>query len=144
MSSLGKDRPRVIGTLSERIALYQTAGFVLSKMEDSGLFSQQDLDSLQSVILGFLREPEPRLLGYCSYSKNHKIAKNAGERTWRILVKRSLLYSDDGELCLTLYHEFLHGILGPRVGHGPLFQSYEEKWHSIRIGSGRVSGKTNS
>ena len=87
-----KDRPRVIGTLNERIAFYQAAGTVLSAMEESGLFSKTDIDSLQTVILGFLREPEPRLWGMCSYSKNHREARNAGERTWRILIKRSLLY----------------------------------------------------
>lgn len=123
-----KDRPRVIGTLNERIALYQAAGTVLLNMEASNLFSKTDIDSLQTVILGFLREPEPRLWGMCSYSKNHREARNAGERTWRILIKRSLLYSNDGELEATLYHEFLHGVLGHEEGHGDLFQSLEEKW----------------
>ena len=54
-----KDRPRVIGTLNERIALYHAAGTVLLNMEASNLFSKTDIDSLQTVILGFLREPEP-------------------------------------------------------------------------------------
>ena len=127
-----KDRPRVIGTLSERIALYQAAGRVLAAMEECDLFAPLDLDSLQTVILGFLREPAPTLWGTCSYSKNHRSAKTAGDRTWRILINRSLLYSNDGELDATLYHEFLHGILGHDEGHGDLFQSYEGKWPSIR------------
>ena len=123
-----KDRDRVIGTLNERIRLHESAQLVLKRMMNSRLFSGEDLDSLQTAILGFLREPEPRILGSCSYSKNHRQAKNAGERTWRILVKRSMIHDDDGELEATLYHEFLHAILGSDEGHGSVFQKYEALW----------------
>ena len=61
-----RDRKRVIGTLEERIKLHQAAGDVLQRMSTSGLFSEEDIVSLQTAILGFLREPEPRLLGICS------------------------------------------------------------------------------
>ena len=72
------DRKRVIGTLDERIKLHQAAGDVLQRMSESGIFSEDDIVSLQTSILGFLREPEPRLLGICSYSRNHRRATNAG------------------------------------------------------------------
>ena len=123
-----RDRKRVIGTLEERIKLHQAAGDVLEKMGVSGIFSEEDIVSLQTAILGFLREPEPRLLGICSYSRNHRKATNAGERTWRILVKRSMIHDNDGELEATLYHEFLHAILGSDEGHGSVFQKYEAFW----------------
>ena len=97
-------------------------------MLDSGLFSDEDLDSLQTAILGFVREPEPRILGFCSYSRDHRKATNAGGRTWRILVKRSMIHDNDGELELTLYHEFLHSIFGPDEGHGQTFQEHEALW----------------
>jgi hypothetical protein len=126
------DRPRVIGTLSERAALITGASNVLSAMTASRLFEESDLTSLETVILGFLREPAPCLLGFCSYSNNHRNATNAGERTWRILVKRSLIHSQDGELAATLYHEFLHSILGYDEGHGALFQKYEGLWPYVK------------
>lgn len=128
------DRPRVIGTLAERAALIGCASRVLDAMAKSGQFDENDLRSLDSVILGFLREPEPRLLGFCSYAHNHRTASNAGERTWRILVKRSLIHVHDGELAATLYHEFLHGILGYDEGHGALFQQYEGLWGAVERG----------
>ena len=106
-----RDRKRVIGTLEERIKLHQAAGDVLKRMGASGIFSEEDILSLQTAILGFLREPEPRLLGICSYSRDHRKATNVGTNR-RILVKRSMIYDNDGELEATLYHEFLHAILG--------------------------------
>ena len=123
-----RDRKRVIGTLEERIKLHQAAGDVLKRMGVSGIFSEEDILSLQTAILGFLREPEPRLLGICSYSRDHRKATNAGERTWRILVKRSMIYDNDGELEATLYHEFLPAILGHDEGHGQTFQNHEALW----------------
>lgn len=123
-----RDRKRVIGTLEERIKLHQAAGNVLERMGVSGIFSEEDIVSLQTAILGFLREPEPRLLGICSYSRDHRKATSAGERTWRILVKRSMIHDNDGELEATLYHEFLHAILGSDEGHGQTFQEHEALW----------------
>jgi hypothetical protein len=97
-------------------------------MGTSEIFSEEDLVSLETAILGFLREPEPRLLGICSYSRDHRKATNAGERTWRILVKRSMIHDNDGELEATLYHEFLHAIFGHDEGHGQTFQNHEALW----------------
>ena len=123
-----RDRKRVIGTLDERIKLHQAAGDVLERMGASGIFSEEDIVSLLTAILGFLREPEPRLLGICSYSRDHRKAIKAGERPWRILVKRSMIHDNDGELEATLYHEFLHAIFGPDEGHGQTFQTHEALW----------------
>ena len=45
------DRKRVIGTLDERIKLHQAAGNVLQRMGESGIFSEDDIVSLQTAIL---------------------------------------------------------------------------------------------
>ena len=125
------NRERVIGTFEERIKAAKAAEEVLMKMETSGHFDGIALDSFRTTILAFLREPVGNLMGMCSYSRNHRNAKNPGQRTWRILLDRNLLYRDDGELEATIYHEFLHGILGPKEGHGATFQQYEELWPLI-------------
>jgi hypothetical protein len=39
-----------------------------------------------------------------------------------------MIHDDDGELEATLYHEFLHAILGSDEGHGSVFQKYEALW----------------
>ena len=122
------DRPRIIGSLRERIKLHAKAQEVLDIMRDSGYFDVDDIVSLEHVILGFLREPVTRLWGLCSYSRNQESARHAGDRTWRILINRSLLSRQDDELRKTLYHEFLHAILGSDEGHGPAFQRYEAMW----------------
>ena len=51
------DRPRVIGTLAERAALIGCASRVLDAMAKSGQFDENDLRSLDSVILGFCESP---------------------------------------------------------------------------------------
>jgi hypothetical protein len=123
-----KDRPRIIGSLRERIKLHAKAQEVLNIMGESGCFDENDIASLEHVILGFLREPVTKLWGLCSYSRNREGARHAGDRTWRILINRILLSRQDDELRKTLYHEFLHAILGPDEGHGPTFQRYEAMW----------------
>ena len=127
-------RPAVIGTFEERIKLLSTASQVIDKMRSSGYFSPTDLDSLQSVRLGFLREPEERIWGCCSYSRAHQSARTAGARTWRVLVHRMLLHEQSDELEKTLYHEFLHSILGPDEGHGSEFLELESRWSSLSNG----------
>jgi hypothetical protein len=125
---MGNDRPRVIGSLRERIKLHAKAQEVLNIMAESRRFDEDEVTSLEHVILGFLREPAPKLWGMCSYSNTHRRARNAGERTWRILINRTLLERRDDALRETLYHEFLHAILGSEEGHGPTFQRYEALW----------------
>ena len=122
------DRPRIIGSLRERVKLHAKAQEVLDIMGKSGYFDEDDIASLEHVILGFLREPVTRLWGLCSYSRNQEGARHAGDRTWRILINRILLSRQDDELRKTLYHEFLHAILGSDEGHGPTFQRYESMW----------------
>ena len=122
------DRPRIIGSLRERVKLHAKAQEVLDIMGESGHFDEDDITSLEHVILGFLREPATKLWGLCSYSRDHRRARHAGDRTWRILINRTLLSRHDDQLRKTLYHEFLHAILGSDEGHGPTFQRYEAMW----------------
>ena len=132
---INRDRKRVIGTFTERMAVLYCAEKVLKAMESSGLFNEFNLDSFRTTIVSFLREPTGNLLGLCSYSnkKSHR-EQTPGERTWRILVDRDLIQTNVGELEATIYHEFLHGILGKKEGHGPRFQEYERLWPTIKEG----------
>jgi hypothetical protein len=121
------NRSAVIGTFQERVNLLTRCGFVLDAMEASGRFDHTDLDGLRVARAGFLREPHRALWGLCSFTRQHRQAKHAGERTWRILVARELLYRTDDELERTIFHEFLHGIVGvePEGMHGPHFSRLE-------------------
>ena len=120
---------RVIGTFTERKAVLEACERVLKAMSQSQRFNPDDLESLQTTIVGFLREHgRDDLLGWCSYSHQHRTARNAGERTWRLLVHRPLVHRSDGQLEATLYHEFLHAVLGYDEDHGPTFQSMEALW----------------
>lgn len=125
-----RNRNRVIGTIEERIAVLQCARYVIEAMKQSGHFQGIDLESLSTTVIGFLREPAPNLLGICSYSKHGTRARTTrpGENTWRILVKRSLVHDDPEELAATIYHEYLHAILGYDEGHGATFSSMEALW----------------
>lgn len=125
-----REANRNIGTFEERIALNTAALYVLNEMKRSGHFDDVDLDSLSTTILGFLREGGACLLGLCSYKRGNGNRRDIspGERTWRILVNRRLIHRSDGELEATIYHEFLHSILGAKENHGPVFQAYEALW----------------
>lgn len=125
-----QSRPRIIGTIEERIAVLHCARNVIEAMKQSGHFQGIDLESLSTTIIGFLREPAPKLLGICSYSKHGTRGRTTrpGENTWRILVKRSLVHDDPEELAATIYHEYLHAILGYDEGHGATFSSMEALW----------------
>lgn len=125
---LRSDRPRIIGSLRERVKLHAKAQEVWDLMGESGHFDDGDVASLEHVILGFLREPATKLWGMCSYARDQNGGRYAGDRTWRILINRTLLSRQDDELRKTLYHEFLHAILGSKEGHGPTFQRYEAMW----------------
>ena len=127
-SSERRNRDRVVGTFLERLEVLKAAEDVLLRMEKSGYFDDVDLDSFRTTIVGFLREPATNLLGLCSYSRLHRNAKSPGDRTWRILLNRNLLYTERHELHATIYHEFLHGILGYDEGHGERFNRFESLW----------------
>ena len=123
-------RSRNIGTFQERIALLTAAQDVLESMKKSGHFEGIDLDSLSTTIVGFLRESSSCLLGICSYARHKGRRTNVrpGERAWRILVNLQMIHKNDGELEATIYHEYLHAILGSEEGHGPVFRAYEALW----------------
>jgi len=119
-----------IGTFQERMSLLGAAQRVLDAMKASGHFDTVNLNSLETTIVGFLREGSSCLLGYCSYARGKGRSKTAtpGERTWRILVNRQLVHRNDGSLEATIYHEFLHSVLGSEENHGPTFQAMEALW----------------
>ena len=50
---------------------------------------------------------------------------NSGGEDLANSINRDLIHTNDGELEATIYHEFLHGILGKEEGHGPRFQEFE-------------------
>ena len=103
---------------------------VLGDMKESGHFEEVDLDSLLTTIVGFLRGSSSRLLGVCSYARGKGKRDNVrpGERAWRILVNKQLVHQNNGQLEATIYHEYLHAILGSEEGHGSVFQAYEALW----------------
>jgi len=43
-------------------------------------------------------------------------------------VNRQLVHRNDGSLEATIYHEFLHSVLGSEENHGPTFQAMEALW----------------
>ena len=129
------DRPRIIGSITERMLLHSIAYEVLIRMRDLHLELDIDAEALEHIKLGFLREPCNNLLGYCSYS-----SKSRGRpRTQyedrhginRILISRVHMISDIPDAIFTIHHEFLHAILGSKEGHGPKFQEHEPRIKSI-------------
>tara|TARA_B100000925_G_C21918453_1_gene434718 strand:+ start:363 stop:839 length:477 start_codon:yes stop_codon:yes gene_type:complete len=133
------DRPHVIGTFSERALLFERCDAVRDAMVASEAELRKldvhftiDLD-LAEVRVGFLREPQDRLYGLCSFKRGFARASTAGERTWRVLIARGLLYDASDELERTLYHEFLHGIVGkePEGSHGPRFSRLEAAFDGV-------------
>jgi len=90
-----------------------------------------DLEALEHIKLGFLREPCDNLLGYCSYSsKSRNRPRTQYEDRHginRILISRVHMISDLPDAIFTIHHEFLHAILGSKEGHGPKFQEHEPR-----------------
>jgi len=125
-----RGRDRNIGTFQERIVLLAAAQNVLEDMKESGHFEEVDLDSLSTTIVGFLRGSSSSLLGVCSYARGKGKRDNIrpGERAWRILVNKQLVHQNNGQLEATIYHEYLHAILGSEEAHGSVFQAYEALW----------------
>ena len=127
------DRPRIIGTLKERLMLHMIAFEVVKRLEE--LHPELDIDSeaLEHVRLGFLREP-CRKLGLCSYA-DQRPGRPATEftdrhNTHRILLSRISMYDDLPDAVFTIHHEFLHAILGSEEGHGATFQEHEHRINS--------------
>jgi len=129
------DRPRIIGSITERMLLHSIAYEVLIRMRNLHPELDIDVEALEHIKLGFLREPCDNLLGYCSYS-----SKSRGRpRTQyedrhginRILISRVHMISDLTDAIFTIHHEFLHAILGSKEGHGPQFQEHEPRIKSV-------------
>ena len=66
------DRPRIIGSITERMLLHSIAYEVLIRMRDLHPELNIDVEALEHIKLGFLREPCDNLLGYCSYSSKSR------------------------------------------------------------------------
>ena len=125
------DRARIIGTLDERIQLHVAAKKVLDIMPELHPELDIDIEALEHIRIGFLREPCGDLWGYCSYSsggKRYATEYQDRHRTHRILISRVLLQDDPRQAFRTIHHEFLHAILGSAEGHGPIFKMHEERF----------------
>ena len=125
------DRPRIIGSISERLLLHQIAQKVLEKMEELHPELDVDTEALQHIRLGFLREPCSNLLGYCSYSDNSRSRPRTEyterHRVHRILISRKHMNEDLNDAIVTMHHEFLHAIPGSEEVHGFTFQKHEPR-----------------
>lgn len=125
------DRPRIIGTITERMLLHSIAYEVLIRMRDLHPELDIDVEALEHIKLGFLREPCNNLLGYCSYSsKSRNRPRTQYEDRHginRILISRVHMNTDLPDAIFTIHHEFLHAILGSKEGHGPKFQQHEPR-----------------
>ena len=134
MSDVGRrirsDRPRIIGSLDERIMLHIAAREVLDLMPSIHPELDIDVEALDHIKLGFLREP-CKNWGYCSYSNESRgYATEFQERnkTHRILISRMHMNEDLLEFIRTLHHEFLHAILGSAEGHGKIFSMHDMRF----------------
>ena len=129
------DRPRIIGSITERMLLHSIAYEVLIRMRDLHPELDIDVEALEQIKLGFLREPCNNLLGYCSYSsKSRNRPRTQYEDRHginRILISRVHMISDISDAIFTIHHEFLHAILGSKEGHGPTFQQHEPRITSV-------------
>ncbi len=125
------DRPRIIGSIRERLLIHLIADEVVNHLEQLHPELKIDVEALQHVRLGFLREPCTKLWGLCSYADSAKGRPRTEftERhgTHRILLARKLLHEDMKEAVITIHHEFLHSILGSKEGHGEVFQKHEPR-----------------
>jgi hypothetical protein len=129
------DRARIIGSIEERLLLHLVAHETIQRLERLHPELNLDIEALNHIRLGFLREPCHRLMGYCSYADNRsgRPRTEFSERhgTHRILLARKLLHENLKEAVITIHHELLHAILGSSEGHGPNFVRHEERMNDI-------------
>ena len=115
--------------------LHSIAYEVLIRMEDLHPELEIDIEALEHIKLGFLREPCKNLLGYCSYSNrggNHpRTQYEERHGINRILISRVHMISNLPDAIFTINHEFLHAILGSKEGHGSIFQKHEPRVKSV-------------
>ena len=125
------DRPRIVGTLEERITLLVMGKVVVDALTTIHHDIEFDHDALSHVRLGFLREPEDRVGGVCSYSSRRpRDATLHQERhgVHRILIVRNHMGRDNwADGIDIIHHEFVHAILGDAEGHGPIFRRHNER-----------------
>jgi hypothetical protein len=124
------DRPRVVGTLDERIMLHLAAREILDLMPDIHPELDIDVEALDHIRLGFLREPCKKW-GLCSYSNKpngYATEYQDRNRTHRILISRLHMREDLEEAIRTIHHELLHAILGAGEGHGLTFTMHESRF----------------
>ena len=130
------DRPRIIGSISERLTLHLIANEVLGILSELHPELEIDIEALQHIRLGFLREPCKKLLGMCSYSDNSRnrpkteYADRHGVH--RILLSRVHMNADLEDSIDTMHHEFLHAILGSKEGHGTIFQKHDKRIEIVK------------
>ncbi len=126
------DRPRIIGSINERLIVHLIADEIMQKLPTIHPELDIDVEALDHIRLGFLREPCNRYWGLCSYSSK-KPGRPKTEYTerhgiHRILIARPLLSENILEAMITIHHEFLHAILGSNEGHGPTFQKHDARF----------------
>ena len=125
------DRPRIIGTVRERLLLHRIAQEVLDALFDLHPELDIDTEALDHVRLGFLREPCKNLLGFCSYSDGRKgrpkTEFEGRHGVHRILLNRISMNGNLADAVFTVHPEFLHAILGSAEGHGETFREHEAR-----------------
>ncbi|MED5350681.1 MAG: hypothetical protein VYB50_04240 [Candidatus Thermoplasmatota archaeon] len=130
-----KDRPRIIGSVRERLLLHYIAQEVLDSLPKLHPELNIDSEALDHVRLGFLREPCRNLLGYCSYANRQKGRPRTEYEfrhgVHRILLNRVSMNTDLADAVFTIHHEFLHAILGSAEGHGETFRKHEARMEGI-------------
>ncbi len=126
------DRPRIIGSVKERIILHLITDEIIERLTSMHPELSIDIEALDHIRLGFLREPCSRYMGLCSYSSQkpgrYKTQYEERHGIHRILLARSLLHENIHEAMITIHHELLHAILGSIEGHGPIFQRHDARF----------------
>jgi len=131
-----KDRPRIIGTFSERVLLHQLAHEVFIRLPELHPDLDIEYEYFAHIPIGFLREPADRLWGFCSLSskkrETYATLHREKNRTHRILISRVLMHDDLHETLKTIHHEFVHALLGKEIWeaekHGPIFEKHDSRW----------------
>ena len=128
-----KDYPRIIGTYSERIRLLQLTERVWELLPQLHHDVQFDHEAFAHITVGFLREKgnRSRLMGLCSSSnpkRGHRVKHSERHGIHRILIQRSLVFTDPIECVRTIHHEFVHAILKDFDNpHGEKFWKHEKR-----------------
>jgi len=107
---------------------------VISVMGGIEGLSNLKVDELRKIPLGTLREGTYNLQGVCRYRKGvwQRVAKGTarGPSEVRCIDLHPLLLTEEWSRYVdhVLFHEYLHALLSPGVGHGPEFRTLESLW----------------